>query len=355
MANRSLSQSSRSILIYALYVIAFVAILAGIQWVEKGAPDASIKSYFDAFWYAIVTLTTVGYGDLYPVTPAGKILGLVLILMSLGLLSFIIGRITSKFQRYMELKKIGHFGTDFEKHLIIVGWNQRGKMIAQQILAAGQSLVIITDNRNDVDLLHEIFPGEETFVVFGELTSRDVLEKANAGKARSIFINTLDDSEALVYLINLHKWYPKTDLVVAVHNNELRDTFYTAGATYVVSDKDISTKLIASFIFEPDVAKFTEDLMSTATHESAFDIFEFEVNASNPYRNRSYMDTFIELKQSHNAILIGIAKWENGDYQLLKNPDKPVEIQENDHLILITNGVVKKEIERKFGVKEGRD
>lgn len=349
-----LSSSIRKYLFYALYIIAFFAILAGIQMVEQNAPNGSIKTFFDAFWYSVVTLTTVGYGDLYPVTLAGKALGLILILLSLGLLSFVIGKISSKFHHYLELKKMGHYGTSMQKHLIIIGWDHQAKMIANQIIYAGQSIVIITDNRNDVDLLQEIYPKENVFIVFGELTSKEVLEKANAKLAESIFINSLSDSDALVYLINLRKWYPAIDLVVALDNTELRETFYTAGATYVVSNKDISTKLIASFIFEPDVAKFTEDLMSTAVDDSSFDIFEFKVTTSNPYYNKNYFDAFIELKQNFNAILIGIAKWTNGKYELLKNPENDVVIAEQDHLILITNGVVKKQIEKRFGVKEGR-
>ncbi len=349
-----LPTSIRPLLIYTLYVVAFVMILGAIQFVEQGAKDASIKTYFDAFWYSIVTLTTVGYGDLYPVTTLGKILGLVLILLSLGLLSFVIGKITSKIQRYMELKKIGHFGTSMENHIIIVGWDQQAKMIANQILSAGRSIVLITDNRNHVDLLHEMYPEEKVFVIFGELTSEEVLKKANAVKAGSIFINTLTDADALVYLINLRSWYPEVDLVAAVEKTELKPTFYAAGATYVVSDKDISTKLIASFIFEPDVAKFTEDLMSTATEKDNFDILEFEVTSGNPLLGKPYLDTFIDLKQQFNAVLIGIAKFQNGSYQLIKNPDHPVTIEEKDYLILITNGFVKKAIEQQFGVKEGR-
>lgn len=70
---------------------AYLAILGMLVLAERSAPDASIQSFSDALWYSLVTISTVGYGDLYPVTPLGRILGVVFILLSLGLLAFLIG------------------------------------------------------------------------------------------------------------------------------------------------------------------------------------------------------------------------------------------------------------------------
>ena len=65
--------------------------------VESGAESSSIKTYGDALWYMIVTLTTVGYGDLYPVTMAGKIIGVLFILASMGMLGAILATMITVF------------------------------------------------------------------------------------------------------------------------------------------------------------------------------------------------------------------------------------------------------------------
>jgi len=70
---------------------AYLGLLGLLTLVERSAPDASIQSFSDAFWYSLVTMSTVGYGDLYPVTVPGRILGTVFILLSLGMLTFLIG------------------------------------------------------------------------------------------------------------------------------------------------------------------------------------------------------------------------------------------------------------------------
>lgn len=70
-----------------LYVLALFL----LTWAEQADPNASIQSLADAFWYSVVTMSTVGYGDLYPVTAAGKVLGVVFVLLSVGMLTFVIG------------------------------------------------------------------------------------------------------------------------------------------------------------------------------------------------------------------------------------------------------------------------
>lgn len=69
----------------------YLGLLGLLTLVESGHPDASIDSFSDALWYSVVTLSTVGYGDLYPVSPVGKIIGVLFVLLSVGALAFLVG------------------------------------------------------------------------------------------------------------------------------------------------------------------------------------------------------------------------------------------------------------------------
>ena len=150
-----------------------------IGYIEQQAPNSNIKSISDAFWYAIVTLTTVGYGDFFPVTPLGKLVGLLLIIGSIGVLGFIIGEITSKFNQYMEKKKYGFWGTDFENHYIIIGWNEFGRQVAEQIFHAGHKVAFVTDSKNDLELIRDVFPTDDCFVLFADYKNMEAYKKAN--------------------------------------------------------------------------------------------------------------------------------------------------------------------------------
>lgn len=84
---------------YYLTGFAFLIILSVLMVIfEKQSPDASIKGPAEVLWYALVTLTTVGYGDLYPVTVGGKIVGAVFVICSLGLLTFLLSVFITEFK-----------------------------------------------------------------------------------------------------------------------------------------------------------------------------------------------------------------------------------------------------------------
>lgn len=82
---------NRFIIAAAAAAAAYLLLLAALTMAERSADGAVIGSMEDAFWYSLVTLTTVGYGDLYPVTPAGRIIGGLFVLFSAGLLALLIG------------------------------------------------------------------------------------------------------------------------------------------------------------------------------------------------------------------------------------------------------------------------
>ena len=90
-----MNDKSRKALIGTGAVLLYLLLVFLLQLAEKGAPDATIVNFPSAVWYSLTTLTTVGYGDMYPVTVAGKIIGVVFQLMSLGLLVFLVGMIVS--------------------------------------------------------------------------------------------------------------------------------------------------------------------------------------------------------------------------------------------------------------------
>lgn len=320
---------------------------------ERQDPDSNIKSLWDALWYSIVTLTTVGYGDNYPVTTGGKILGMFFILSSLGLLGFLIGRATNIIQNYMEKKKEGFYGSKFTDHFVIVGWSNFGKHVAEQIVLAGNKLAIVTDDKNNIDIINKLFPEEQVFVLFTDLYNYADYDKVNINSARSAFVNLPDDSKALVFVINMKKHFQNIDYIISLQNAELKETFQAVGVKHVLGKNEIASKLVASFIFEPDVADYTEDLIATSVDEHDFDMQQYKVTNINPFKDKKYIDAFIDLKKSFDCILLGLVKENNGERRLLKNPEDNTIVEEGDYMVLISNGLTKKNIEKSFQVSEG--
>ncbi len=335
--------------LFLIGVCVYVLAIWGIKVIESCSPNGNIKTIDDAFWYAIVTLTTVGYGDYYPVTGLGRIIGLLVIIGSLGILGFLLGEITVRINKYMEKKKNGHLGTRFENHYVIIGWNPFAKNVATQIVNAGHKVAVVTDQKSDIDTIYDNFDRNSIFVLYTEYSNYEAFEKVNVDKARRLFINFREDTDTLVFVINLRKQFPNVNVVVTCSNPILKETFRNAGITYVVSKNEVAAQIVASYLFEPHVAVYAEDLIVTSIDDDDADIQQYRITEDCELLNTEYMNAFIQMKKDFNAILIGIVKGN----EILKNPEGGVVIEEGDYLIIISKGRRKQEIEAFFGLCEG--
>ena len=348
----------KKVRIYTLYGLLFIAFLGFLDYIllifEKDAASSSIHSYGDALWYMLVTLTSVGYGDIVPVTIPGRAIGYFFILSSLFILGVLISSISSNIIKMIEEKKLGYRGTNFTNHIICIGWNDFSRMVIDEVLHASRKVAIVTDQKDDVDLIYNEYGKEFVFVLYADLHNLDSIQNTNPNLSSEVFLSLKSDTESLIYVINFIKKYPKPDIVVAIENHKLRDTFLTAGVKYVVARNEIASKLVASYVFEPEVAELNIDLMSSAVSGDDFDNQQYLVTKDNPFIGQNYDDTFVKLKLKYNIVLLGIAKLENGKRKLMVNARSDTIIELNDYLIIMVEGKRKSRVEKLFGIKEGK-
>jgi voltage-gated potassium channel len=340
---------------FILVMAAYSAVLLLLSEVERNAENANIKTFGNALWYSLVTMTTIGYGDYYPVTQPGRLLALIFILGSLGLLSFIIGRATDMISEIRWRKKMGLYGTAFENHVVIIGWDNFSRSIARQLVMAGNRISVVTDDKNSIDLIQNEFDADSTFSLFSDLKNIGNFTKANIDKASMVFVNLKDDTEKLITILNIRKLHPSCRFIVALENADLTDTFYSAGTSFVLSKNEIASKLMASYIFEPDVADMTNDLLTISQQNDDYDIKEFRILPQNPLAGRSFGEVFSELKKQYNALAIGLCKIcpDSGKRVIHKLPPDTLPVEANDYLIVIIDGKSGESFKALFQVSEG--
>lgn len=349
------ARQRRNIYIIGCSLLAYVAITYLLYWVEHDQEGTNITKPAEAFWYTIVTLSTVGYGDYYPTTGVGKIIGLIFIIGSVSILGFLISQLTTQVTVYLEKKRLGLLGTKFTNHILVIGWDKFGKQVVEEVVHSSHQVAVVCNDKNEIDLIHEAFDTQDVFALFTDYSNLEALEKANIKEAATVFINFPDDTEVLIYLLNLKKSYPELNYVVSLSNPSLKETFMSAGVRYVVSKTEIASRLVASYTFEPDVALMAESLMTSALEGEDYDLLEYHVTSKNPYLNQDYLDAFVSLKKEHDCVLVGINKKQpDGNRLLHKNPSAGLTIESGDYLILICTGNTKVKMQKLFGVTEGR-
>ncbi len=333
----------------AVYSLLLILIVAA----ESTSSKANIHSIPDAIWYSLVTLTTVGYGDHYPVTLFGKVIGFLFLIGSLGVLGFLIGEINKQVLDRRERKRMGLDGTRFAGHVIIIGWDDFARSITRQLLGAERQVAIITDDRDDVDLIYSAFPDRPVFVLFSELNNTNQFHNVNIDSSYMVFLNGGNDTDKLIAILNLKKVYGKVKILVTLDNPDLKDTFQSAGVTYALSKNEIASKLIASYIFEPDVATLSNDLMSSTETAGQYDIQQYEVLPQNPFAGRTFGEAFNTIRYEFKSMLLAVVKIEGDKRTIIKLPPDDLKIEVGNFLIVITDGEGEKVLEEQFHTKEG--
>lgn len=331
--------------------IFFGTIILLLHSIESDVEGSKMPTWQDALWYVVATITTIGYGDVIPVTYWGRTVGFIVMLSSLGVYGLIISQIANFMNTLKEQRELGLNGTSFKNHVVIIGWNDFGRAVIGHLVGAGRQVAVITKERSSIDTIREYYDSDNVFTLYADHANFDMLEKANIKQASIVFVNLNDDTEKLVYVINLKKHFADLNCVVTLENGNLKNTFQNAGVTYTICKNEISAKLMASYIFEPDVAVFSEEILAYAHHDHEYDIKQVKIEPNNAFVDTFYEKAFFDLKKNCNVILIGIVKM-GAQKIFLKNPESSVKIEIGDQLVIMTDGKGKDALKKQYRITE---
>jgi voltage-gated potassium channel len=341
-------------------VVAFYILLvyAYFHFESFGSGQSDI-GFTQAIWY--VFLNPTGLGDagalkLFPSTFPGKLIGVVFAVSGLSLIGLFVGKVTDMFNEYREHRKLGYYGSDFEDHVLIIGWDEFSRRIVRQLVLSGVKVAVITNVKAEVDAIYEQFDDENVFVLYTDYEKYDRLSLANIESARQVFLNRTADTDTLITLLNFHNEFENADLeyVVRVKNDELLPAFDIDGIQVdAVSTFEVASALIASHIFEPDVASFGKDLIASAADSDDYEIQQFLVTTQNPWAGQSFEELYWDLYENHRILPIGLGKRHGKTRNLIELPDDDVPVETGDYVIMIVSGETAQSAEHLFKVEEG--
>jgi|APHM01.1.fsa_nt_gi TrkA-N domain. len=215
-----------------------------------------------------------------------------------------------------------------------------------------RQIVVVTNDRPAIDTIHDRF-SNAVFPLYAEYDDATLLDRINLRQADRALLNIDSDTDTLIHLLNLRKDFPDVEFVVAAENEELRATFRNAGVAKAVSSNANAAHLIASVIFEPDVAAFAQDLITTAHEESEYDLQQYVVEPGGPADGMAYGDLFRTLYEEHRVIPIGLSTRNGDEPHLRKLPADDVSVNAHDLLIVIANGGARAVLEGDWGLSLG--
>ena len=338
--------------------------LAFMEYVVEIRHAEEVNGFGDALWYTMVTITTVGYGDIYPETVGGRLVAVCMFMFSVALFSFLLTRIETIVSERGRLKALGMQGTKFTQHVVVCSWSRIALVAIKELLAAGRQVAVITETADSIPLIQQIGDPRVLFVTVGDPSSEEALARVNISQANTVVAASDDDTLNLIVAIEAGRLQPNARIVVSTKRAELRNTLTASGVTYVASPFELSGRLVASAAFEPEVAKFIEDVTSGADDlsdsagaagDAGYDLQQFTLPPTCPLVNQNVAQVSATMRQIQGPLIVAVAKHTgDGEYQLFPHPDDHIVLYPHDSLIVLGNTEQNGRVSQMLGVVQGR-
>ena len=286
--------------LYFIFFIVFILIVA----FSMPTIDSSFTNYFDSLYWSIVTVTTVGYGDIVPHTSYAKIITIFLILSGVIAVSLFTAVVTSNLikKTIFSLKEWEKMD-NLDKHLIICGYKPQLKILIDDFLKKNKRLTI-----KDIVVIHnsltpeiEIMLNELQYVKFieGDFSEEEILKKAKANKASKAIImaenNDTSDSKVLATTILLKSFNHNIYIIAEIINPKFESYLEKIGCDEIILSEEYNKYLISKAIIDPGISKVIGNLIMNEN----FKIITQE------YYSLTFKDVFDKLLKQ-NIVLIGI-------------------------------------------------
>jgi voltage-gated potassium channel len=216
-------------------------------------------SALDALYMTVITLSTIGYGEVNPVSPNGRVFTLFLIVMGVGFFLYVIGNVVQflvegRIRHILGRHKLDKQINQLNNHYIVCGYGRMGRAFCRYLIQKGLKFVVVEKNEDRIPVMNT----DHVLYVAGEATIEENLLKAGIRRASNL-IATLGTDADNVFLVLLAKGLnPNVYVVARASQNASKRPLDTAGADVVVSPFDIGARRMAHAILRPNVIRFLE-------------------------------------------------------------------------------------------------
>lgn len=232
-------------------------------------------SFLDSVYYATVSLSTTGYGDITPVSPSARLVNVLVItpLRVLFLIVLVGTTLAVLTERSRQAFKLQRWRSKVRDHVVVVGYGTKGRSAVRSVLSDGvdpEQIVVVDTDPSMLEAASSL----GLVTVHGSGTRSDVLRVAGVPRARAVVVAANRDDSAVLITLTARELAPKTQIVAAVREAENVHLLRQSGATQVVVSSETAGRLLGMATHTPTVVDMVEDLI---TPESGLAIAERDV------------------------------------------------------------------------------
>ncbi len=284
---------------------------------------------FDAFYMTLTTVSTVGYGEIHPLSHAGRIFNSLLIMFGATVVLLALGGMT---QTVIELERSQFFGKrrvkkmieKLQDHFIICGFGRVGRGAADELLQQGAKFVIVDHNEEKVERAIR----EGMLAVLADASRDDVLREVGIDRAKGLIATLASDADNLFLILSARTLNSKIKLTTRVAERASEEKLRRAGADFVFAPYDATGHRMAQALLKPHVQQFID--FTTQNMDVKVNIEQVSVSARSSYADSTIAQ--MQIRSEMGVIVLAIRK---ADGKMVFNPPSETQISVGDHLIVM--------------------
>lgn len=285
-------------------------------------------NFLDAIYMTIITIASVGYMEVKPLSDAGRVFTIFLIIFGVGVLLFCISTFTAflvegELSDILRRRKMEKQITKLKDHYIVCGAGRIGYHIIEELKKTKRQFVVVDTNEETCKKLSE----QGILYIKGDATNTSILKSANAVNAKGIFCALPSDAENLLLILTAKGVNPSIKIVAKADEYESEEKMKKAGADSVVLPEFIGGLRMASEMVRPETVKFLDHMLKDK--ERVFRVEDIRVGDNPLLKDKTLFDSGLLDKEGLCVVAI------KRDNRYIFNPPKDENLKEDDFLILI--------------------
>ncbi|WP_342563521.1 ion channel [Paenibacillus sp. FSL R7-0345] len=298
----------------AIMILCFVVLSATIAFALE--PE-TFNSWFNAFYWVMTTMATVGYGDFFAATAAGKVFTIFLYVFGIGLLSLVIGKVVEAMGEMQRRRGEGTLSFHGADHVVLINWSRKTQAAVDEILCyAPKCRIVIIDESGR----HPLEQMEQVHFISGDASSDEILMKASIGRARAAIVfgdirideASLVDGKSLLIISSIERIAPQVHTTVEImQEKNIKNFRHVQVNEFVLSHDAVSRLAVRSALQEGN----SEVLSQLLSRQHGDDIYEVPLDAG----WRTYGEAFQALLLQGATLLS-----DRGDLGINRKLDQPI-------------------------------
>jgi voltage-gated potassium channel len=297
-----------------------------------GYMTLSDDNFIDSLYMTIITMTTVGFGEIHPLTYNEKLFTIFLILISIMVYGYTVTALTEylasgKIFEQLKQKKVQQKIQNLKNHTVVCGYGRNGKQAVAKLIQFNQPCVVIEKRVNEIAELEK----DNILFIEGDATNDEDLAKVGLDRAKSLITALPSDADNLFVVLSARQFNKDFTIISRASNESSYGKLKFAGATNVIMPDKLGGAHMASLVVTPDLIEFVDRLTITGDVEANLE--EISVNElPSEYILKTILD--LDLRKQTGCNVIGFKTQQN---EYIINPDATTQLEKDTHLIVLGN------------------